>query len=139
MVENSSYRHKLIRWCLDVLGLHCVFRAVVWLLHQLYCNAWWLIVTNFLPVVIVQFQLDRLMAATELCFAFPIPMVFGTEGQGGDRPSRFRQERNKNLLLRKFLDYYWPRTDFQAFLRPWNPSLYHFPLMNIDEAKSEPI
>ena len=32
----------------------------------------------------------------------------GAGGQGGDRPSRFRQERNKNLLLRKFLDYYWP-------------------------------
>ena len=83
MVENSSYRRKLIRQCLDVLGLHSVLLAVVWLLHQQYCNAWWLIVTNFLPVVIVQFQLDRLMAATELCFAFPIPMTVGTEGQGG--------------------------------------------------------
>ena len=64
------------------------------------------------------------MAATELCFAFPIPMAVGNRGaggQGGDCPSRFRQERNKNLLLHKFLDYYWPPLIFRPSYGPGIP------------------
>jgi hypothetical protein len=48
VVPAKAHTSVLRRSCLTFCIASCSR-----LLHQQYCNAWWLIVTNFLPVVIV--------------------------------------------------------------------------------------